>query len=81
MANSPFLNALERYMVTRRYAKRTIRTYVYWVYQYIVFHNKQHPKDMNANHVEQYLEYLSNDRNVAASTQATALNSLVFLKY
>lgn len=79
MANSPFLNALERYMVTRRYAKRTIRTYVYWVYQYIVFHNKQHPKDMNANHVEQYLEYLSNDRNVAASTQATALNSLVFL--
>ncbi|KAF7764855.1 hypothetical protein PCIT_b0943 [Pseudoalteromonas citrea] len=79
MANSPFLNALERYMITRRYAKRTIKSYVYWVYKYILFHNKQHPKDMKERHVEHYLAHLANEMNVAPSTQSLALNALVFL--
>ena len=34
---------------------------------------------MGAQHIEQYLEYLSTQRNVAANTQKTALNALVFL--
>jgi hypothetical protein len=34
---------------------------------------------MGDREIEQFLEFLSNDRHVAANTQKTALNALVFL--
>ena len=33
----------------------TENTYVYWVHQYILFHNKAHPSDMGSAHVGAYL--------------------------
>jgi integron integrase len=66
-------------MITRRYAKRTIETYLYWIKRYIIFNDKQHPVKLGDQEVELYLTYLSNTENVAPGTQAIALNSLVFL--
>ncbi len=63
----------------QRYAKRTIETYVYWIKFYILFHHKQHPAGLGDADVERFLSYLANQRHVAVKTQATALNSLVFL--
>jgi integron integrase len=50
-----------------------------WVYHFIVFHNKRHPKDMGASEIEAFLTYLAVQRKVAASTQNQALSALVFL--
>jgi site-specific recombinase XerD len=52
---------------------------VYWIRQYIYFHQKRHPNDLNASHVEKYLSHLAVNRHVSASTQTQALNALAFL--
>lgn len=57
----------------------TERTYIYWIHQYIYFHNKQHPKDLSERHIESFLSYLAVQRHASPSTQGTALNALMFL--
>lgn len=79
MYKSAFLNEINEFMFVRRYSKRTIKTYIYWISQYIHFCDKQHPKFLNAKNVEQFLTYLAVKKNVAKSTQSLALNALVFL--
>ncbi|ALO34749.1 integrase [Colwellia sp. MT41] len=79
MSESLLLNSIGEFMITRRFAKRTIQTYIYWIKRYIIFNNKQHPSKLGNKEVEQYLTYLSNEENVAPGTQTIALNSLVFL--
>jgi hypothetical protein len=43
MAKSPFLSSVESFMLTRRYSRRTVNTYLYWIKYFIVFNDKQHP--------------------------------------
>lgn len=76
---SDFLTEVAEFMWTRRYAKRTIKTYVYWVKAFINFNNKTHPEKLHNDDVELFLSFLSNELHVAPRTQALALNSLVFL--
>lgn len=77
--SSPFLRSIEDKMRLKRYAKRTIQTYIYWIKGYILFINKQHPMSCHNLEVENYLSYLTNTLNLAPRTQAIALNALVFL--
>lgn len=79
MCNSIFLDHVSDYMLTRHYARLTIRSYIYWTKFYINFHNKQHPSKLNEIHVQRFLSYLTLHRHVASSTQTQALNALVFL--
>ena len=79
MSNSPFLTLIADTMYERRYAKRTIETYLIWIKGFIYFHHKTHPAQMGDTEVEAYLNHLVINKNVAASTQSTALNSLAFL--
>jgi integron integrase len=66
-------------MLVRRYSKRTISTYLYWIKYFIFFHHKRHPQDMHDIEVEQFLTYLASKRNVAIATQKIVLNALAFL--
>ncbi len=61
------------------YSIRTEDTYVNWIKRYILFHNKQHPINMNSEHIEAFLTHLAVNCNVAASTQNQALNAIIFL--
>jgi len=79
MYNSLFLNNINQYMLTRHYARLTIKSYIYWIKFYINFNNKQHPSKLGEIEVERFLTHLSVDRHVASNTQAQALNALVFL--
>ena len=40
---SPFLCSIEEKMRSKRYAKRTIESYIHWIKAFIYFNNKQHP--------------------------------------
>ena len=40
---SPFLCSIEEEMRSKRYAKRTIESYIRWIKAFIYFNNKQHP--------------------------------------
>jgi len=79
MYKSSFLNEISDFMMARRYSKRTIKTYIMWIRSFILFSDKQHPSELSVADVERYLTHLAVERKVAASTQALALNSLVFL--
>jgi len=62
-----------------RYSIRTEKSYWYWIRFFIRFHQMKHPRDMGPKEVNEFLTWLAVTRNVAAATQAQALNALVFL--
>ncbi|MBU2645842.1 integron integrase [bacterium] len=63
----------------RHYSIRTEKAYLDWVKQFIFFYNKKHPEEMGEPEIKRFLNWLSNDRKVAASTQNQALCALLFL--
>jgi integron integrase len=73
------LDQLRDEIRVRHYSRSTEDTYAGWVKRFILFHQKKHPKDMNAEHVKEFLNHLAVVANVSASTQNQALNALVFL--
>lgn len=79
MTEPKLLDRVRDRLRTRHYSLRTESSYISWIRQYILFHNKQHPMELGSDHVASFLSYLAKERNVAASTQNQALNALVFL--
>jgi len=66
-------------MMVRRYSKRTIKSYLYWIRYFIIQQNKRHPKEMGAVEIEKFLTYLAVEQKVSIATQKLALNALAFL--
>ncbi|MCP4876873.1 MAG: integron integrase [Gammaproteobacteria bacterium] len=77
--SSPFLDSISDFMAVRRYSKRTIKSYIYWIRYFIVFHDMRHPAEMGALEVEQFLTYLAVQQAVSIATQKIALNAVAFL--
>jgi integron integrase len=63
----------------KHYSYSTEKTYYHWAKNYILFHNKKHPKDMGKVEIEQYLTYLAVNKKVSPTTQNQAFNALLFL--
>ncbi len=63
----------------KHYSIRTETAYCDWIRRYILFHNKQHPKDLGVRDIESFLSYLALNRKVSASTQNQAFCALLFL--
>ena len=73
------LDQLRQVLRLGHYSAKTEKCYAQSVKQFILFHDKRHPRDMRAPEVEQFLTHLATDGHVAASTQNQALCALVFL--
>jgi integron integrase len=58
---------------------KTEKSYLYYIRDFILFHNKRHPREMGVAEIRQYLSHLATQKQVAASTQNVALNALLFL--
>jgi integron integrase len=76
---SPFINEVRQAIRLRHYSLSTERSYIYYIVDYIRFHNKKHPSELDASHIREYLTHLAVTMNVAASTQNVALSALLFL--
>jgi D-alanyl-D-alanine dipeptidase len=50
----------------KHYSILTEQAYVEWIRRFILFHKKQHPKDMGEKEISQFISHLATDRNVAA---------------
>ena len=61
------------------YSKRSEESYRRWIKQFILFNDKRHPSELGKPEIERFLSHLAVNRNVAKSTQAQALNAIVFL--
>jgi integron integrase len=73
---------LDRYSEALRnlhYSLRTERTYLGWVRQFILYHNKRHPREMGAPEINAFITDLVNQKNVSASTQNQAISAILFL--
>ncbi|PIE20902.1 MAG: recombinase XerD [Neptuniibacter caesariensis] len=79
MGSSPFLNDIRASIKLRGMSVRTEKTYIYWIRDFIRYHNRKHPAEMGANEVVAYLGYLASKRDVAINTQKVALNALSYL--
>lgn len=66
-------------MRLRHFSLKTEKSYIYYIRDFILFHQKRHPKDMGVDEIRAYLSYLAIGRKVAASTQNVALSALLFL--
>jgi len=63
----------------KNFAASTETTYLQWIKRFILFNDLQHPNDLGAEEIRDFLTHLATHRRVAASTQNQALNALVFL--
>lgn len=73
---------LEQYrdaLRVKRYSPRTEDTYVLWVKNYILYHDKRHPKEMGIAEIGQFLAYLASEKEISTSTQNQALSAILFL--
>ena len=73
------LDQMREVLRLKHLSYRTEESYVSWVKRFIVFHGKRHPKDLGAPEIRAFLSYLATHEQVAASTQNSALNALLFL--
>lgn len=73
------LDQVRQAIRARRYSRRTEEAYVGWIRKFIVFHGKQHPRELDATHVTAFLTSLAVRDRVSASTQTQALSAVVFL--
>ena len=62
--SSPFLRSISDHLRARQYSKRTEEGYLYWIRNYIRFHQNMHPEVMGEADIVAYLEYLALQRNV-----------------
>ena len=79
MPSSPFMEELRQHMIVRRYSKRTIESYSYWIRFYIRYHGKRHPAEMGKEQVLAFLNFLAVQRRVSIAPQKIALSALAFL--
>jgi integrase len=63
----------------RHLSHKTEDTYHNFIKRYILFHNKQHPKDLGAEAITEFLTHLAVHEKVSASTQNQAFFALLFL--
>ena len=63
----------------KHYSYSTERTYIHWIKQYIFFHNKKHPIEMDKREIEEYLTFLATKKHVSPSTQNQAFSAILFL--
>lgn len=60
------------------YAKSTEQTYLNWFMRFVAFHSFKDPSSLSEEDIAAYLEYMVMKRKVSSSTQALALNAIIF---
>lgn len=73
------LDQVRNLMRLRHLSHKTERAYISYIKEFILFHNKRHPKEMGVDEIRQFLTYLAVKKNVAASTQNVNFNAILFL--
>lgn len=73
------LDQLRDQIRLKQYSPRTEKTYIEWVREYILFHEKRHPREMGVPEINQFITHLVVERKASASTQNQALSAILFL--
>lgn len=79
MSSPRLLDQVRTAARVRHMSLRTEQSYVRWIYRFVVFHDKRHPREMGAPEVAAFLSNLATEQRVSASTQNQALSAILFL--
>lgn len=79
MKKRKLLDQVRDLIKTRSFSYKTEKSCVYYIRDFILFHKKQHPKNIGVDEIREYLTHLAVRKRVVASTQNVAFNSLLFL--
>ncbi|TVQ10086.1 MAG: integron integrase [Bacteroidetes bacterium] len=79
MERSDFLDEVRDVIRKSQLSGSTEKSYLDWVYRFMLFHSKRDPAQMGVNEVKEFLDDLQQKRKVAPATQNQALNALLFL--
>ncbi len=79
MKKKKLLDVVRDKIRLKHYSMSTEKTYLFWIKQYIFFHDKKHPVDLGKEDIEYFLTYLATKRKVAPTTQNQAFSALLFL--
>ena len=78
-SKSRLMEQLRDELRLRHRSLATERAYLGWVREFILFHEKRHPREMGNEEIQTFLTYLAKHRGVAANTQNQALSAILFL--
>ena len=73
-----FYSRFRSAMRVRHYSIRTERAYEQWIGRLLSFYKDKPVDSIDVDDIQTYLNYLAEERKVAASTQNQALNAIVF---
>ncbi len=79
MLKSQLLNQVRQIMRLKHLSIRTEKAYIGWIYRFILYNDKKHPKELGETEIRNFLSMLAIENNVSPSTQNQALNALLFL--
>lgn len=79
MTKPKLLDRVRTEIRRRNYSYRTEQAYTNWIVRFVKYHNYRHPDEMAEAEVIRFLNYLAEERRVAASTQNQALCALLFM--
>src|SRR5437870_6111104 len=69
MAERKLLDQVSDVCRVRHLSLRTEQAYRNWIKRYIFFHDKGHPRDLDAEAVRTFLTHLAVNERISASTQ------------
>ena len=72
-------DAIKEACAVRHYSRRTFDAYWHWARQFVLWSGRRPVRELGKADVEQFLGWLANERQVAASTQRQALAALLFM--
>ena len=70
---SQFLNGVSTNIKLRNMSRKTESAYMRWMQEYILFHQKKHPKELNEKYIQSFLTHLAVNKNYTYSTNARHL--------
>jgi len=78
MKNTGYLGSIKEQIRVRHYSYQTEKSYLYWNRYFIRHFKFSSAKQITPLHIEQFLTFLANSKQVSSSTQQQALCALVF---
>ncbi|WP_153915711.1 phage integrase N-terminal SAM-like domain-containing protein [Shewanella sp. TC10] len=78
MKNTGYLGSIKEQLRVRHYSYQTEKSYLYWNRYFIKHFQFSSAKQIAPSHIEQFLTFLANKKQVSSSTQQQALCALVF---
>lgn len=66
-------------MLLEGFARETAKTYGYWAGRFFLYHDKRQPLEMGEKEINEFLTYLTVEKDLTAKTQYVARSGVLFL--